>query len=44
VASSCHAFFGSFVLKLCTLLLKLSIARCARDVGGVVAVASWESV
>ena len=30
--SSCHAFFGSFVLKLCTRWFKLSIARCASDV------------
>ena len=30
VISSCQAFLGSFVLKLCTLLLKLSMARRAR--------------
>ena len=31
VTSSCHAFFGSFVLRDCTLLLKLSMALCARE-------------
>ena len=31
VTSSCHAFFGNFVLSDCTLLLKLSMALCASD-------------
>ena len=31
VGSSCHAFLGSLLLKLCTLLLKLSMALWARD-------------
>ena len=31
MTSSCHAFFGSFVLRDCTLLLKLSMALCARE-------------
>ena len=29
--SSCQAFLGSLVLRLWTLLLKLSIALCAKD-------------
>ena len=31
MTSSCQAFFGSFVLRDCTLLLKLSMALCASD-------------
>ena len=38
VTSSCHAFLGSFVLKLWTLLLKLSMALWARDAVDPVAV------
>ena len=31
MTSSCQAFFGSFVLSDCTLLLKFSMALCASD-------------